>query len=95
MREELGRRRADNFEDLDHHAAGRVDADEAALAPGVIAQGIDDVQARLLEPGVLARCVSLVASGTTKARSTLDGRSWNSFGMLSWSRCTKSSIYSG
>ena len=57
MREELGRRRADNFEDFDHHVAGRVDADEAALAPGVIAQGIDDVQARLQEPGLLVRRV--------------------------------------
>jgi hypothetical protein len=90
IREELGRRWADDFEDFDHHAARLVDADKAALAPGVIAQGIDDLQARLLEPGD-----SLVASDTTNARSTLDGRSWNSSGMLSWSRRTKSSMYSG
>ena len=51
LREELGRRRADDFRDLDHHAAGWVHADKAALAPGMIAQGIDDPQARLLVAG--------------------------------------------
>jgi hypothetical protein len=59
LREKFWPRGSVHFEDVDHYAVSRLDADEAVLCPRLVTQGIDDASR--------SRVYSLVATDTTRS----------------------------